>query len=426
MPFRRLTDLVPAMALNASVKSVQPSACAPIASSSRIDEDNLFELDGSHGEGGGQILRNAISYAALLQINIKVVNIRAGRSKPGLQAQHLTAIRLVAQASGGRLVGDAIGSQVIEYYWSRAQASSDSSSLSRQKGEPRVFVGDTKTAASTMLLLQVVLPCALFLGSNDDATFWKLKGGTNALMAPQYEYWETILWPTLQKEMSIPSTFLRSKVIRRGYFPRGGGEVQLHCTGSARPSLPLNALKLIERGDLSTITIRSFYGGQCPRHEAEKMATVAKELVESRYPSLPITTNICHDSPSSGSASGIILVAFTTTGLRLGGSALGSKKKSPSSVGMEAADELLSTLENGGCVDEHLQDQLILYMALAQGTSMISTGSLTLHTRTAMWLAEQLCGVTFEVQGPAGPLNSNGRVAGKHTIQCQGIGFQPK
>jgi RNA 3'-terminal phosphate cyclase (ATP) len=392
-----------------------------------MDEDNIFVLDGSHGEGGGQILRNAVSYAALLEINIKVVNIRAGRSKPGLQAQHMTAIRLVAQASGGRLVGDVIGSQVIEYYWCGAQASSDSSSIiPRQDGAPRVFVGDTKTAASTMLLLQVVLPCALFLGSNDDDTLWILKGGTNALMAPQYEFWESILWPTLENKMTISSTFLRSKVIRRGYFPRGGGEVQLHCTGSARPSLPLNGFNLIERGDVSRITIRSFHGGQCPRHVAEKMATVAKELVESRYPSLPITTNICHDSPSSGSASGILLVAFTTTGLRLGGSALGSAKKSPSSVGMEAADELLSTLEDGGCVDEHLQDQLVLYMALAEGTSMISTGSLALHTRTAMWLAEQLCGVTFEVQGLLGPPDSNGRVAGKHTIQCQGIGFQPK
>lgn len=423
------------MALNTSVKSFQPSKSAPVASStvvrqgpssssSRMDE-NIFVLDGSYGEGGGQILRNAISYAALLEINIKVVNIRAGRSKPGLQAQHLTAIRLVAQASGGRLVGDVIGSQVIEYYWSGAQASSDSSSnIPRQEGEPRLFLGDTKTAASTMLLLQVVLPCALFLGSNDDDTLWILKGGTNALMAPQYEYWETILWPTLQKELKTPSTLLRSQIIRRGYFPRGGGEIRLHCSGR-RQSLPLNCLKLIERGDVSNITIRSFYSGQCPRHVAEKMATEAKELVESRYPSLPITTNICHDSPSSGSASGIILVAFTTTGLRLGGSALGSKKKSPSSVGMEAANELLSTLEDGGCVDEHLQDQLVLYMALAQGTSMISTGSLTLHTRTAMWLAEQLCGVTFEVQGPFGPPDSNGRVSGKHTLQCQGLGFQP-
>jgi RNA 3'-terminal phosphate cyclase (ATP) len=320
------------------------------------------------------------------------------------------------------------GSQVIDYYWSGAQASSDSSSNipPRQRGEPRVFLGGTKTAASTMLLLQVVLPCALFLGSNDDDTLWILKGGTNALMAPQYEYWETIMWPTIQKEMKIPSTFLRSKVIRRGYFPRGGGEVQLQCTSSARPSLPMNGFKLIERGDVSKITIRSFYGGQCPRHVAEKMATVAKEVVESRYPNLPITTNICHDSPSSGSASGMLLVAFTTTGLRLGGSALGSKKSSPSSVAIEAADELISTLEDGGCVDEHLQDQLVLYMALAQGISIISTGSLTLHTRSAMWLAEQLCGVTFLVQGPFGPPDSNGRVAGKHTIQCQGIGFQPK
>jgi RNA 3'-terminal phosphate cyclase (ATP) len=96
-------------------------------------------------------------------------------------------------------------------------------------------------------------------------------------------------------------------------------------------------------------------------------------------------------------------------------------------MGVQAASELCITLKDGGCVDEYLQDQLILYMALADGASEILTGSLPLHTQTAIWTAEQFCDARFHVSrvddGSDSAADASGRIAGRHVIRCDGIGF---
>jgi RNA 3'-terminal phosphate cyclase (ATP) len=135
-----------------------------------------------------------------------------------------------------------------------------------------------------------------------------------------------------------------------------------------------------------------------------------------------------------GSALGILIVAKTSTGCLLAGSALSAPGKDAGGVGIEAATELFSTLQDGGCVDEWQQDQLIIFMALAEGSSEMVTGSLTLHTQTAIWIAEEMIdGVKFEVTKLSEEKEAsqdhgygqNGRIAGKHLIRCsKGLGMR--
>jgi RNA 3'-terminal phosphate cyclase (ATP) len=147
-----------------------------------------------------------------------------------------------------------------------------------------------------------------------------------------------------------------------------------------------------------------------------------------------------------GTASGILVVARTSTGCLLAGSALGRPDRSARATGQDAAQELRDAVRAGGCVDDWMQDQLVLYMALAEGVSTVLVGSLTLHTRTAIWVAEQLSGAKFEVERVREPgkertvapsilptttggedrYGSEGRIEGKHLIRCHGIGFQPR
>lgn len=281
---------------------------------------------------------------------------------------------------------------------------------------------DTQTAGSICLLLQAALPYALVSG---DTIRWIFKGGTNASMAPQYDYWEHVFLPTIMQQFHISSDAIQSNVIRRGFFPKGGGEV--HVTTQQPFTRPLPPISLIDRGEVTHVWIRSFCAGNCPKKVAEAMAGAAKDYLEAHVTIPNISVEIVHEKKAVASGSGILIVATTSHGCRLGGSALGSPKTSPEQVGTDAASELCSTLTDGGCVDEYLQDQLIIYMALAQGKSEIITGSLTLHTRTAIWTAEQCCDARFHVERrddkeDATP-DAQGRISGRYRISCIGIGY---
>lgn len=387
---------------------------------SRISMSSIIEVDGSRGEGGGQILRNAAAYSAILGTKTQIYNIRANRSQPGLKRQHLVALELLADSCGGNLLDGSVGSKDITFETFKGKSHTDK----------QEFIGDTKTAGSICLLLQAVLPYSL---CTNRSIQWTLRGGTNASMAPQYDYWENVFLPILYR-MGIPRNAIQATVVRRGYFPKGLGEVIV----STKPLLdgPIQPLALTERGELKEVSIRVFHGGKCPEYVAIKILKAATSYVKSRHPNIPISTTIAYDKSAADSGSGILLFGTTTSSCRFGGSALGSRKVSPKDTGIEAARELCSTLDDGGCVDEYLQDQLIIYMALSDGTSEMITGSLTLHTQSAIEVAEKLCSCKFHVSKldetnfvvgskiePSAP-DAQGRIAGRHLIRCEGIGFQ--
>ena len=409
-------------------------------------DTNHTIIDGSQGEGGGQILRNAIAYAALLNKAAEITNIRAGRSKPGLRPQHMTGLRLCAEIAGGTLEGDEVGSTRVRYQPNNAN----------RIGQKRthVFVGDTKTAGSVCLLLQAALPCALFartrasgnLGTDtaDPDTVGpiqlELRGGTNAAMAPQMEYLTGVFLPVAQKGFGLP-VGTAIDIQRHGYFPKGGGVVKVRVPTMQTKLKPIS---LIERGEIIDVRIRSFYAGNCPRLVAEEMAASAV----NEFSNVKIDgkrqrphVEIVNDPDALDAASGILVVAETSTGCIFGGSALGSRKEKATITGKNAAKEIIAALA-GGCVDGWLQDQLIIYMALADGVSEIITGCLTLHTRTAIDISEQMTGATFEVKrldeaategvgftsasahkdAQEHIYGAKGLITGRHLIRCQGIG----
>ncbi|XP_054931569.1 uncharacterized protein Rtca isoform X4 [Dermacentor andersoni] len=301
------------------------AACAAIlAAQPSLDASAVVcAVDESHDAGpchGGQILRMAIAFSALFQKPVRVINIRAGRSNPGLR--------------------------------------------------------------SVVLLLQAALPCLLFA---DAPSVLRLRGGTNAEMAPQIDYTLSVFLPIARKFGASCDI----KVLKRGYYPKGGGLVEV-CT---QPAGSLKPVVLTEPGYVARVTGRSFVAGVLPIKVAHMMADSAVNILREQLPSsVAVSVEQLKESEANafGTGSGIVLFAESSTGMKVAGSALGKRGVTAEAVGQTAAEELCQELRQNVCADKHLQDQVIVLMALANGISQIVCGPLTLHTETAIYVAHQL------------------------------------
>ncbi|XP_030062362.1 RNA 3'-terminal phosphate cyclase [Microcaecilia unicolor] len=358
--------------------------------------EGRLDIDGGIMEGGGQILRVCTSLSCILGLPLRVHSIRAGRSTPGLRPQHLSGLEMIRDLCNGRLEGAEIGSTEILFTPGKIMGGT--------------HVADTKTAGSVCLLMQVSMPCVLFAASPSEL---HLKGGTNAEMAPQIDY-TTMVFKSVVEKFSLR---FDCDIKTRGYYPRGGGEVVVRMS----PVKQLSPINLTERGAVTKIYGRAFVAGVLPYKIAKDMSTAAVKCIRKDIKDLYVNIQAVQEpkDKSIGNGNGLIIVAETSTGCVFAGSSLGKRGVSSDKVGIEAAEMLLRNLRHGGCVDEYLQDQLIIFMALANGVSRVRTGGITLHTQTAIHFAEQLTKAKFTVQ-KAEDQDSNTE---NYIIECEGIGM---
>lgn len=301
-------------------------------------------------------------------------------------AQHLKGVELLRDICQAKVRGAEMGSTEIEFLPSKIRGGQ--------------YLADTKTAGSVSLLLQVALPVALF---GDQATTLELRGGTNCEMAPQVDEMTEIFRPNMER---FGGTF-DFDLLRRGYFPKGGG----CCKIDVKPVKSLKPIDLVEFGRIHKISGWSYVAGVLPIKIAHEMASAAKMALG------PVEIEVYKEDidMARDNCSGIILCCETTSGCVIGGSALGSRKATSQVAGKKAADQILSATSVEACVDEHIQDQLIIFAALAKGKSRIkSTFPLTLHTKTAIHVCELMSKAKFNII-------EQGKVC---IIECEGIGLE--
>ena len=338
------------------------------------DSQSSVTIDGSHGEGGGQILRTSLSLSALTGRPVEIVRIRAGRARPGLQPQHLASVKAAAGLCAAHLEGAEIGSVRLRF-------------APQSPPTPGVYHFAIGTAGATALVLQTVLMPLAFA---PDASQVTVTGGTHVSHAPTADYLERVYLPTLARH-GLAASLLSPKA---GFFPKGGGVVNAGVEGSAAPS----PVTLTERGDLRAMTALVVTSRLPPTVAERGIAAVRQELGR-----LPVELSVeTREAPSAGSGAAVLLVAECEGGLA-GFSAIGERGKRMESVAEQACRAFKDWWETGAACEEHLADQLVLPMALTAGESRWTTSRVTEHLRTVLWVVPQFLPVEAAlVENPDG------------------------
>ena len=351
----------------------------------------LIEIIGDTLEGGGQIIRTSIALAALASVDVRITKIRDKRPNPGLQPQHVTAVKALAKMTNAQTEGLTQGSRELIF-------------------RPRGHLGgsfrfDTGTAGSIPLILQALMPCLAFA---PDHVELELIGGTDVKWSPSIDYVRLAILPTLQL-MGYQANLL---INRRGHYPKGGGKITFKIV----PPKMLHAIQITDHDQQKSVEGLS-HCVKLPSHVAQRQAEAARNrLIKDGYEVKVTTETYSPDQEQNASpGSGITLVTRFMNGSILGADSLGERGKPAERVGEDCAEKLLEELKSNSSFDRHLGDILIPFMAVAEGRSEISVSQMTTHTLTNIHVAEQILNVKFQTTGVVGEFG---------TIAVEGIGLK--
>ena len=344
----------------------------------------MIKIDGSHKEGGGQIVRTALALSVITGKPFEVDNIRGGRCDSGLKNQHLYCIKAMQELCDAKTDGAELGSEHLKFIPGQFR--------------PKAMTVDIETAGSITLLLQsLMLPCMFASGK----TRLTIKGGTDTKWSMPADYFSQILLPQLRRYADIGF-----KLEKRGYYPKGGGVVDIKITPrfSIAEKNEKNAprIDLVDQGTIMQIkgvsnASKSLENAKVAERQAEAAASVLKKL---GCP-VNITTEYC-DTLSDGSA--IILWGIFSKSkddidannpIRIGADSLGERGKKAEIVGKEAADRLINEINYKAPVDEYLADNLIPLLGLFGGK--IKVAKISNHTLTNIYVVEKFLDVKFKV-----------------------------
>jgi len=315
--------------------------------------DDIIEIDGAYGEGGGQIIRTSLTLSAITQKPVRIRNIRANRKNPGLMPQHLMACKAVRNICRGTLEGAEQGSSELIF-------------------TPGPIVGgkydfDIGTAGSVTLVAQAIIPILLFASKKSEI---RITGGTHVMKSPGYDYFERVFLPGASRF----GASVKSRLIRPGFYPKGGGTIEAHV----EPSKLSGCVAWPQDGHVQVI-IRI---AGLPAH------------IGVREKKVFVQDGIGHVSIYEDEAQSIGNAVTAWSGYR-GAYALGEKGKRAEAVAKEALDFLKA--ENAD-VDTHLADQLLVYAALAEGPTKYRMANASGHLRTNAFVISRFLGRRIRIE----------------------------
>jgi RNA 3'-terminal phosphate cyclase (ATP) len=326
----------------------------------------MIEIDGSFGEGGGQIIRTSLALSLITGKPFSIKRVRANREKPGLQRQHLTAVLAAAEVGQAEVTGAAVGSGEFKFIPG-----------SVTPGRYRFAIG---TAGSTTLVLQTLLPPLMLAGGPSHLT---LEGGTHNPKAPPFEFLQNTFVPLINR--IGPKVDLELK--RYGFYPPGGGELEV----SISPATKLTGLHISPSDQVRSRHSRALVV-KLPRNIAERELNIIRERLGFDDSDLSVDSSENAISPGN-----VLTVSIEREQLTEVITSLGQRGVPAERVALEAANETAAYLARGAPVGEHLADQLLLPMALAGGGSF-TTGPLSRHSTTNIEIIKKFLEVSIEMR----------------------------
>ena len=333
----------------------------------------MIEIDGSQGEGGGQVLRSALSLSLLTRKAFRMHAIRARRKpKAGLQPQHLASVRAAAAIGAATIAGDSIGSSVLTFEPGPVQP-----------GKYRFPIG---TAGATGLVLQTVyLPLAWQANGPSEVV---LEGGTHVSTSPCFHFLDTT-WRAYLAKLGL---HLRLEMVRPGFYPRGGGQVIVYI----QPCSAIKPLRLMDTPPIYTAVGFSAVAG-LPDHVAKRQARRAVERLHRAGIEAEFAQQEWEGGP--GSVLGITLDQAPVPTFFFG---LGARGKPAETVADEAADQAIAFAKSAAPVDAHSADQILLPLVLASGASEFRIAAITKHLTTNIDVIRMFVDRSIEFDGAEG------------------------
>lgn len=328
----------------------------------------MIEIDGEYLESGGQILRTSIALSAITKKPCHVFNIRLNRPKQGLMLQHLLGIQNVAKLCSGYLEGDKIGSKEIKFHPGEIKA---------ENLHIRI-----ETAASIALLLQSLLLVSLF--APNSLKIHLHGGGTDVPFSPTFDHFRLVFLKILEKM----GAKIETEILKRGYYPAGGGEINIEVFPSK-----LKPIKLLKRGQLRKILIISGASEFLKKKKvAERQLSGTREILGKLK--LPIKERAEYYQTDCPGSQICLIAEFENTVIGIDN--LGKLGKPADDIGKEAALEFLKEGEGNTCLDKHLADQILPYLALTEKKSEVTVSEITNHCKTNIWVIEKFLNGKFE------------------------------
>ena len=334
----------------------------------------MITIDGSQGEGGGQILRTTVGLAAALGLDVKITGIRANRSKPGLRSQHIEAVEAAAAVCNAHVEGVAPGATEVVF---------------RPRGlRAGGYSFDIGTAGSTVLVAQTVIPALMLADGQSQVTIY---GGTHNPLAPCFEYLRDV-YAVLASAANLHAYF---ELARTGFYPAGGGQLDMSVLGLAAPD-NVAPIRLVSRGELKYIEGVSAVGGGLPGEIAHRQADQAlKRLAADGYSASLEQANWPATSPGT-----VLFLRMVFERTVAGFFSLGAKGKRAEQVADEAVDSLLAfASDEAAVVDAHAADPLITLAALSPQESCLACERITAHLATNAEVIRQLTGREISIDG---------------------------
>lgn len=324
----------------------------------------MLLIDGSYGEGGGQILRTSLSLSIILEKPFKIFNLRANRPKPGLQPQHLTCVKACGEISQAEIIGAELGSKELLF-------------IPKKKPDHKTYTFDIKTAGSTSLLFQTLIyPLAFSQGGG-----LILKGGTHVSFSPCYHYLKYVFLPVL-KFFGLKAEI---EIKKAGFYPKGGGIIRAKVFTWENFDLPGFSPQFIP----NETYVLSIISENLPSHILERQANSAQEkLLAYGIKNEKILEILKSDSPGAA----VFIFSIDKDKIkRVGFMELGKKGYPAEKVGENAANQFLRFLETKTQIEEHLADQILLPVVFAiikgeKSKYSYTTSKINKHLITQAWL----------------------------------------